>query len=187
MLKQPATDYHVHVTLPSVTSVPKGWKQTNIVLEHNNQQQHDIMLTKHYRIGIKGITSVASILDDVSASMPFNTVIRVKLEQDSNFTLPVSDTNYIEVHARCTGGSAITLPMWVRSTNPNRQLANGQQQFFFTKRFYSGSIDDIQLEVAQCLESVAVDEVKFEQVILDTNRLHDAWWGDTSKIIESNS
>lgn len=172
------TTYHAHITVSSITNVPKGWKQTDIVLENTNKTQHDCMLTKHYKIGAHGITSVNDIITDVSNQSQLLTVpvIRVKLEQDSNFTIPISDINYIEVHARCYGINAVTNTKWVRSTNPNKLHKNGTPLFFYTRRFYSGEINDVYSQVSTELYHIKTDEVKFEQVIFDSNVSHDSWW-----------
>lgn len=169
-------DYHAHITVKKIEIIPKGWKRTDIVLENVTTKQYDIMLTKHYRIGVKGINSVNDILKDIIQYKSKFDIIRVKIEQDSEFTLPITLDNYIEVHAKCNGISAVADNNWVRSTNPKSISAQGIPQFFFTKRFYSGNIIDIQNAITDELATVSVSDLKIEQVIYDSNREHDAWW-----------
>ena len=169
------TDYHAHITVKQIETVPKGWKRTDIVLENITTKQHDVMLTKHYRLGVKGINSVNDIMKDITQHTAVFDIIRIKLEQDSNFTLPVTLSNYVEVHAKCNNDTFINNTNWVRSTNP-KSISCGVSQFFFTKRFYSGNIIDIQHAISNELSSMSVLDLKIEQVIYDSNRDHDAWW-----------
>lgn len=168
-------NYHAHITVPVETTVPRGWKSTTILLE-GSKVQTDIMLTKHYQIGCKGITSVDDIKTDIS-SLQLEGIIRVKIEQDSDFTLPVTPDNYMEIHMLCPMGVVPNGSGWVRSSNPRKNTPDGPV-YFFNKRVYNFPLTAKEFSDYVIAEqaTVAYEECKIEQVIYDFNREHDSWW-----------
>ena len=169
------THYHAHLTVPPDTPVLKSWKSTTIVLE-GGRVQTDIMLTKHYQVGRKGITSIDDIKSDI-ASLPLGNIIRVKIEQDSDFTLPITPENYMEVHMLCPTGEQPVGEGWVRSSNPRKNTPDGPV-YFFNKRVYNFPLTAKEFSDYVIAEqaTVAYEECKIEQVIYDSNREHDSWW-----------
>jgi hypothetical protein len=166
--------FHVHLTLSKIDNIPKGWKETIILLENDSKQQLDIMLTKHYKFGYKNINNLEDIKKDIS-TLQLNNLVRVKIEQDEGFYLPVTDTNYVEVHVLCPQESRLD-SSWVRSKNPKKQL-EGKKYYFLNKRVYSGSsVESIKELVLKELTVIDFIDIKFEQVIFDSNAKHDAWW-----------
>lgn len=168
-------NYHAHITVPVETTVPRGWKSTTILLE-GSKVQTDIMLTKHYQIGCKGITSVDDIKTDIS-SLQLEGIIRVKIEQDSDFTLPVTPDNYMEIHMLCPSGVEPVGDGWVKSSNPRKNTPTGPV-YFYNKRVYTCEwgaklFTQIMLGIQAVVPYI---ECKIEQVIYDSNREHDSWW-----------
>lgn len=168
-------DFHAHVTLSEMPGYIKGWKTTVIKLTALDTSQTDYMLTKHYRLGVKGFNTVDDIIADIKLVENKHNALRVKLEQDSGFTMPASNNNYVEVHVNCSGADLITDPTWARSSNA---FADEPNAFFLTKRFYSGNVDSIKQLVETELSTVVVNEIKIEQIIMDSNKQHDAWWAN---------
>lgn len=170
------TLYHVHVTALPNTPTPRGWKSTTIVLEGGNRIQQDIMLTKHYCTGKHGVESVSDIINDASM-LPWENMIRIKVEQDNNFTLPITPDHYVEVHMLCPIGIEPVGEGWVKSRNP-RTLIDGKPVYFYNRRVYNSSLTVEQFKVGLTLEQTNVPylECKVEQVVYDSYREHDSWW-----------
>lgn len=166
--------FHVHLTLKQINHVPSGWKQTTILLERDSRQQLDIMLTKHYKFGYKGINTLEDIKLDIS-KLNIDNLLRIKIEQDEGFYLPVTKDNYIEVHVLCPEETTLD-SSWVRSKNPKKQL-EGKKYYFLNKRVYFGdSVDSIKESIIKELSSINYTELKLEQIIFDSNFDHDSWW-----------
>jgi hypothetical protein len=170
-----STLYHAHITVHNLGEIPHGWKSTTIVLEGERVQQ-DIMLTKHYCVGRRGIETPADILADINL-LPLNNVLRVKVEQDDGFTLPITPENYVEIHMLCGDGIIPIGEGWVKSRNP-RSIKNGIPVYFYNKRVYDSnlSVEEFKASLASEQATVSYLECKVEQVIYDSNRAHDAWW-----------
>ena len=168
-------NYHAHLTVPPNTPVPRGWKSTTIVLE-GGIPQTDVMLTKHYRVGCQEIESVDDIKNDI-ASLRLYSVIRVKIEQDDTFTLPVTQHNYMEVHMLCPTGVSPVGGGWVKSSNPRSNTPDGPV-YFYNKRVYNypTGAESFYRDMLDTQASVPYIECKIEQVIYDSNRDHDSWW-----------
>lgn len=163
-------NYHAHLTVPDNTVVPKGWKRTDIILEGDRVQQ-DVMLTKHYQLGARGIENVNSIIGDV-VSLDLKDLLRIKIEQDDGFTLPISEDNYAEIHMLCPVGVIPNGEGWVMSKNPRREGAH-----FFNRRIYSApSMEEVIAETVIEQAKVPWIDLKIEQAIFDSNRNHDKWW-----------
>lgn len=175
MSKAPDAYYHCHVTLDSYTTPPLGWKSTTIILE-NNKIQTDFMLTRHFRIGCKDVSSVDDILDLITKEVNWRPVMRIKLEKTSNFTLPVTRKNYIEVHVKVREGTQGFSELWVRSRNPS-ETNNDIRLFFFNKRVYEGgTAESVIFQINKELAGIDYMEAKFEQVVFDSNHHLDSWW-----------
>jgi hypothetical protein len=170
-----STLYHAHITVHNLGEIPPGWKSTTIVLEGERVQQ-DIMLTKHYCVGRRGIETLEDILADIN-QLPHAGVLRIKVEQDDGFTLPINSDNYVEIHMLCGDGVIPVGGGWVRSRNP-RSIRNGAPVYFFNKRVYDSSltVEEFKASLASEQATVPYLECKVEQVIYDSNRAHDAWW-----------
>jgi hypothetical protein len=167
-------NYHVHLTVPPDAPVPKGWKRTTILLE-GAKVQTDLMLTKHYVAGRKNVSSVEDIKADI-ASLHLDGIIRVKIEQDDAFTLPITPTNYMEIHMLCPDGVVPKGSGWVKSSNPRKNTPQGPV-YFFNKRVYNSPLTAEEFSNATLEEQdVSYTECKIEQVIYDSNREHDSWW-----------
>lgn len=169
------TNYHAHLTVSPDAPVPKGWKRTTILLE-GMKVQTDLMLTKHYVIGRKNVSSVEDIKADI-ASLRLDGIIRVKIEQDDAFTLPITSTNYMEIHMLCPNGVIPNGDGWVKSSNPRKNTPTGPV-YFYNKRVYNSCLSAHEFSGAVLDEqkSVPFVECKIEQVIYDSNREHDSWW-----------
>lgn len=168
-------NFHAHVTVQPNTPIPRGWKSTTIVLE-GDRIQHDIMITRHYCIGKHGIETLGDIINDITM-LPWEDVIRVKIEQDSNFTLPITPENYVEVHMLCPAGVEPAGDGWVKSRNP-RTVINRAPVYFYNKRVYDSILSVEQFKGSLALEqaNIPYTECKVEQVVYDSNREHDSWW-----------
>lgn len=168
------SNFHVHMTTSAPVDPPKGWKRTDIVLE-GDRVQTDFMLTKHYQIGKKGIKTINDILNDAILARPSN-CFRVKLEQDSGFSLQVTELLYAEIHMLCPSGVEPKSSGWVKSKNPRRSSEDGGE-YFYNKRVYSAESMEA-LMFATLREEITTEyvDIKFEHVIYDSNRHHDAWW-----------
>lgn len=161
------THYHAHITVPDNAVVPKGWKKTDIFLE-GEKTQHDVMLTKHYLTKVYGANEV---LSDIS-NLGRDDILRIKIEQENDFFLPVNETTYAEIHMLCPTGVTPNGEDWVRSRNPKKEGA-----YFYNKRIYSApSMEEVIAETV--IEQAEVDwvELKIEQVVFDSNRERDRWW-----------
>lgn len=169
------THYHVHVTVPNNTIVPKGWKKTSILLEGDREQQ-DLMFTRHYVVEHAAVSKVLNnVLKDIlenAACFGSSGVQRIKIEQEDDFFLPVNETTYAEIHMLCPDGVIPKGEGWVRSRNPKKEGA-----YFYNKRIYSApSMEEVITETA--IEQVEVSwmDLKIEQVVFDSNRERDRWW-----------
>ncbi len=165
--------FHAHLTVNSIEKIPKGWKETTILLENNQTQQTDVMLTKHYKLGRRNISTIDDIKLDIQR-LELGNILRVKIEQDDEFYLPVSKENYVEIHALCN--CEIEPPKhWVKSKNPRKQV-DGNKFYFLNKRVFSGSsVNSIQQQVMIELAGIDVLEFKVEQIVYDSNFNHDSW------------
>lgn len=168
-------DYHVHLTVKSEAVAPKGWKKTDIILE-GSRVQEDVMLTKHYRLGHKGILTLQDIQNDIISLPKTLDITRVKIEQDSGFHLPITDENYVEIHVKFQ--EVLLLPdCWVRSRNPRDLSPEGVPRYFFNRRIRQGTcVEAIVEEAKKDIDFTNVIEMKVEQVIYDSNRESDRWW-----------
>lgn len=166
--------YHAHITLQHSITAPKGWKETRIILD-GSKTQEDFMMTKHYVIGHKGIRSVDDVMADIDLAFSNIDVARIKIEQTSDFTLPITSENYVEVHLKCIGETSLSAA-WVRSRNPS-EIIDGSPAFFYNRRIYAGkSHESVFDQIESELKGVAFIEKKIEQVVYDSNTSHDAWW-----------
>jgi len=169
--------YHAHLTLKEMhnLTIPKGWKETKIILIGDNVQT-DVMLTKHYVTGHKGITSVEDILADIKELDCYKDLIRIKVEQTSDFTLPINKVNYTEVHLKCKEDTQLNNNNWVRSRNPSEYI-DDTPLFFFNRRIYTAESHQAALDLIESeLKDIEYIEKKVEQVVFDSNVKHDAWW-----------
>jgi hypothetical protein len=166
--------FHIHLTVSKIDTVPLGWKETVILLEKDSKQQLDIMLTKHYKFGYKNINSLEDIKLDIN-KLNLSNLLRIKIEQDEGFYLPITQDNYVEVHVLCP--EEVTLDSsWVRSKNPKKQI-EGKKHYFLNKRIYSGeSINSVKKLILQELSGINYSDIKLEQVVFDSNFNHDSWW-----------
>lgn len=163
------THLHVHVTVTNFPKItPKGWKETTIQLINNGRFQTDKMLTRHFMID-NNEPFINKILSHVFF-LPFKSyeIIRIKIEQESNFPNVIPDGNYLEIHAETADSD---LPDgWVFSYNPHRKNVN-----FINRRFYSGNITKLLREVDETLVPYKA-EYRPELIIYDSNHAHDSWW-----------
>ena len=159
--------YHVHLTIPTLLSIPKGWKETGMILINGTYYQKDIMITKHYKIGYHKINSIQDIKIDSEKTAKKLNASRIKIEKDNNF--PEYLNNYLECHVKTTEVFDNT---WRRSKNP----IDTSETFWWTKRFYSGKTCDIITNTKKYLNNFKTLEIKFEELILDTNQYHDNNW-----------
>ena len=172
-------DYHAHFTVPNNTKIPQkaGFKLTEIILEDETRTQLDTMLTKHFRLGCKCFYTVKDIIDYCFEISNEINAIRFKLEQTSGFNIPISKENYVEIH--CKVSEDIILDnTWKRSKNPKNLNITGKYDYFWNKRIYSSdfNINEIITNTHQYLSNIDYEELKFEQIIIDTNHKIDAWW-----------
>jgi hypothetical protein len=155
------TNYHVHLTVPPDAPIPKGWKRTTILLEGAKVQTD--------------VSSVEDIKADI-ASLHLDGIVRVKIEQDDAFTLPITPTNYMEIHMLCPTGVVPKGDGWVKSSNPRKNTPQGPV-YFYNKRVYNSPLTAEEFSNATLEEQdVSYTECKIEQVIYDSNREHDSWW-----------
>lgn len=157
------THLHVHVTLDNILHIPKGWKNTNIILTKDNKSQVDKMLTKHYLLEDNFIKH---ILKDVCAVIDHAEVKRIKIEQETNFPDIIGDNQYLEIHAMSLCDTLYD--GWVRSHNEQITKHN-----FVNARFYSGNIKNI-IQNVRNIERIY--DIRPELIILDTNHELDSWW-----------
>jgi hypothetical protein len=121
------------------------------------------------------VSSVEDIKADI-ASLHLDGIIRVKIEQDDAFTLPITPTNYMEIHMLCPIGVIPNGGGWVKSSNPRKNTPQGPV-YFFNKRVYDSPLTAEEFSDATLNEQdVPYIECKIEQVIYDSNREHDSWW-----------
>jgi len=168
--------YHAHLTFPSSIEVlPRGWKRTEIVLL-GNREQTDIMLTKHYMCG-RNDMNIDKIYDELKQISKQYGAIRIKLEKDNNFER-ITEENYLECHCKVKGDTTFDMT-WVRSRNP-KDVVDGQEIYFYNKRVRKGDfifeMSRISDEILRCTGPEGAEDVKFEQVVFDSNRQHDDWW-----------
>lgn len=172
-------DLHAHITVPfTLPHIPHGWKATDIVLENETRTQVDMMYTKHYRIGVRGIQNFQDIIDDAKDVFRHWAIKRLKVEQDSEFFLPVNKENYLEIHMLVPDGIPI-LEGWVKSRNP-KSIVNGQRRFFMNKRVYASKLmaDEAAHNIRKKVIAAKIPFIEFkaEQIIFDSNRALDGWW-----------
>lgn len=183
--------YHTHLTINNSSNqsiIPKGFKQTTIILEHGNIQQQDIMITKHYAIGYKNINSVDDIKKDIQETIKrYNLdVIRIKIEKDitnikNDVEYPITNNNYLEIHCKISNKNLnhydiLLENKFVRSKNPNSKQEN-EIYYFWNKRMYSSSDIFSNIDyVKKFFDTIEYKELKIEQIILDTNHNIDSWW-----------
>lgn len=171
-------DLHAHVTLPQgITANRPGWKKTDIILEKGERSQIDTMMTRHYRIGQR-IQTFQDIIDDATWAFNGIRIERLKIEQDSDFFLPINKENYLEIHMLVPEGTP-ELRGWVMSRNP-RSIVNGERRFFMNKRIYNSkrSVEEQARIINRkiCDLGLRYFEFKVEQVVFDSNRAVDGWW-----------
>jgi hypothetical protein len=164
------THLHVHVTVTNFPEItPKGWKETTIKLCSGGRWQTDHMLTKHFMF-----ENDKPFIDTILTQIMFlplkeHEIIRVKIEQESNFPDIIPAGNYLEIHAETT--QLDYLPdNWVWSYNPKRKNIQ-----FINRRVYTGNIQKILSFLDEEVKSYDV-EYRPELIIYDSNHSHDAWW-----------
>ena len=173
-------NYHAHLTVFGADEyTPHGWKKTDIILEKDNRTQIDTMLTKHYQLGKKGIHTIQDIIEDAPTSNQLK-VTRLKIEQDSDFFLPVTKETYLEIHMLCEGEKK-PKGEWVRSRNPKSLSPEGVPRYFFNMRLYEGNGRGVKslanlIQVDLFEQGFDYLEFKVEQVVFDSNREMDSWW-----------
>lgn len=170
-------NYHAHITIETCQPLPKGWKATQIILDKDDRRQTDFMHTKHYCIGKNGIKDVDDIRRDVENIFELVKGVRYKIEQDSDFTRPITKKEYLECHIKVMDGSVCELKGFQRSRNPNERV-EGHDIYFWNKRWYSGTLFEARHEVELGLAFVLKEilEIKFEHVLIDSRHELDSWW-----------
>lgn len=170
----PGDLFHAHLTFPSFNSeLIKGWKRTEIMLLGSSIRV-DEMITKHYMIG-NTFKSFHEILEDCKQVAQLYNAVRVKIEKDNSFEY-ITQEKYLEVHCKVKGNCNLDMS-WVRSKNP-KDLE--KSVYFYNKRIYSGNFNEqaslirkeVLLNVPECLD------LRFEQIVFDSNREHDSWWAN---------
>lgn len=170
-------------------------KVTVIDLERGDRSQQDIMLTHYFHTKHGQYSSVEEIRsklenDCVILKEHGFDAIRIKLEHESLPTNnPTADT-YREIHFKCvmpsTERDAIIQRMAefdstiVPSSNPFEKLKDGNIVQFFNKRYYEGTVEEVDQSSVMIEDHLntlcTVKEVKRESVVFDTNLEHDKWW-----------
>lgn len=160
------THLHTHVTVTSFPEhTPKGWKLTKIALMKNGRSQVDLMLTKHFMLEDSFIETICTQI--MFLPIKQDNIIRVKIEQESNFPKEIIPGTYLEIHAETKSDH---IPdHWVPSYNPARNDIN-----FVNRRFYQGNIPQLLKKIEYELDDAA--EYRPELVIYDSNHEHDSWW-----------
>jgi hypothetical protein len=170
--------YHAHITVPAFSECPSSWKETSIVLE-SSQEVSDLMYTKHFVIGKKNLTSLNDVIEQCKIVSETLKAIRIKIEQEDNLYLPITEEHYVEVHALISDQSAVLPEQWRRSRNA-RSVGERGKMFFYTRRFREGThpevINQVNLDLNILKSEGVLHEVKIEQIVLDTNLEHDRWW-----------
>lgn len=164
---------HCHITLPRAQKPPRGWKKTEIVLANSSMTQTDYMVTKHFAVGRGKFKSLQDITDYCVKTCASLGGIRVKLEQESDFHLPITDSNYVELHLKVNGEAHLGAG-WANSMNPNEQVTG--QERFYSKRIRSGSSVYTVVQTERAKLKVPYVELKVEHVIYDSNPELDSWW-----------
>jgi len=166
------THLHVHVTVTNFPEItPKGWKQTTIKLYNNGRWQTDKMLTKHFMID-NHLSFIEMILSQVMF-LPLKDyeIIRVKIEQESNFPAIIPSGNYLEIHAETSYPFKLSPDnYWVWSFNPKVS-----DKSFINRRYYTGAISTLLAIVAEDVKQYN-GEYRPELIIYDSNHDHDSWW-----------
>lgn len=162
--------YHAHITLDAPVAPPKGWKATEIHLSNEERNQVDFMLTRHAVSARTGI----NLINEIIALVPqLEGIKRIKIEQDNKFFKPITTYNYLECHMLLPADTRPATGGWVKSKNP--KYKDGST--FYNKRLYEGS--SMEEEIHSILNyEIATPylDIKFEQVIYDSNRGVDEWW-----------
>lgn len=159
---------HAHLTLKDLSlPTPKGWKRTEILLTNGSREDHDVMLTRHFK------SDLTKVMEEIAK---IRGVERVKIERTRTWQ-EVDREHYAEFHVKVPeGATAPTASGWARSRNPRDRGNDGRLRYFFNKRVYSGKMEEIIEEVKRELYGIDYVELKIEQNIFDSNRSHDAWW-----------
>lgn len=170
-------------------------KVTVIDLEREDRRQQDVMLTHHFHTQHGHYSSV----DEIRAKLERDCAtlngcgfptLRIKLEHESLPTVAPNNENYREVHFKCVIPAdqrddviervAKFDNTVVPSSNPFEKRTDGTVVQFFNKRYYDGTVDQVDRlseEIEQHLNTLCdVKEVKRESVVFDTNLNHDKWW-----------
>ena len=181
-----AKDFHCHLTLDSTAInnkeyfVPKGWKETDIVLIDRTHERKDIMLTKHFRVGnyVKYKTA-EQIRIEVSKLRNTFPISRIKIEQDSGFLDDISRERYAEIHMLCYQGEQCP-EGWAKSTNPRRTV-DGLPLYFFNRRVrhpdnFGRKMSKVKEGILKEVEGINYIEIKFEQLYYDSDSSSDSWW-----------
>lgn len=186
-------NFHAHITLNTSNDTfepPKGWKTTIILLSKDDRHQKDVMITRHFKTGTTKTEDVAAIkasIDKTTTKLVKRgfDVVRVKLEHESLPTMPASEGHYRECHIKIkapVGYQIKSLQNYVQSRNP---MSSTEIHFvtFLNARFYSGSVEDIDAQIAKDVIAIKnmnpiaeLLEIKIESAILDTNISLDRWW-----------
>lgn len=134
------------------------------------------MITKHFKIGVR-VLDPHDILNECLALQDEHKMFidRIKIEKDNNF-FPLSEKKYLECHVKIRGTCNLSAA-WVRSRNPKDVTPEGDV-YFWNRRVYQGNPEEVMPRLhAEVLDSKAeVLDLKFEQVVFDSNRDRDRWW-----------
>lgn len=175
--------YHAHFTLDPdrrnvVSILPKGFKKTDIILENDIQTQTDEMITRHFKLGKDGFKTINDILiycDKISKDL---SCIRYKLEMTDGTFYPITDKNYMEIHCKVKENVSLNFVDWVRSKNPKNLNITGDYEYFWNKRIRESKYTFLELKeiIKKELSDINYTELKFEQVVYDSNSEVDNWW-----------
>lgn len=189
--------FHCHITYEvnndDEVKPPHTWKSTIVTLSKANRTMDDFMITKHYVIPSEKTPNVSALMADVHNTTSMlsvsNKILRVKIEHESLPTIQPSQSTYRETHIRVvpydTGYPSddfVLLKEWVRSSTQLNGW-NKQESFFINRRFYSGTVEEVDAIIQQQFAVMKLlnphhrfVEIKIESTIYDSNQQHDQWW-----------
>lgn len=185
--------FHAHITFVSNNDdiqCPKGWKSTIIVLNKDNREQRDVMITRHFMLGSAKNPTFASIHKDcdlakVQLGVAGYTVVRVKIEHEDLPTLPPSDRHYRECHIKIRKPvtyNIVPVEGFVESRNA-MEVTDTHSVVFMNARYYRGTVSFVDWKTDTLVQqfkdlnpTCEVLEVKKESTVFDTNLNLDKWW-----------
>ena len=189
-----AGNFHAHITVRvddgKEVVPPAGWKTTIIVLNKDDRQQKDVMITRHFKTGTDKTPDVSNIVTSVEMAVYVlecrgYEVIRGKLEHESLPTFAPSVEHYREAHVKVKVPNGVTLntiPGYVQSRNP-MVTHDDYQVVFLNSRYYDASVRLVDHDVDQCVAEIQrinpdceIVEVKKETTVFDSNHDLDKWW-----------